>query len=167
MDISEQVFICKDLKHELKLTNQDVANGSGVPLGTVNRFFGNKNTDFRYDSTVKPIYDYLTNLKEPTVTKHEQMIRNELEFCRLLLDEKNERIKRAESLIQTLKNIIVSFIVLSLLLFSVLLRYMFLDSQNEQVGFILNGSVTYTGVILIAIIAVLIAWMVSLYARRK
>jgi len=47
------------------------------------------------------------------------------------------------------------------------MRYMFLDSQNEQVGFIMNGSLTYTGIIIICIVAVIVAWMVSLFARRK
>lgn len=45
----------KSLKKRYGWTNQYVADNSGVPLTTVNRFFADEGTDFRHD-TARPIF---------------------------------------------------------------------------------------------------------------
>lgn len=48
----------KKIKTEKSLSNQDIADATGVPLGTVARVFGNQPTNFKYE-TIQPIIVFL------------------------------------------------------------------------------------------------------------
>lgn len=54
MSAHEIIEWCKARKSLLRMTNEKLAELSGVPIGTINRLFSNKSTDF-YFETVRPI----------------------------------------------------------------------------------------------------------------
>lgn len=59
MDAQRLVRWCKKRKAHLGMTNAQLAEQSGVPLSTINRFYAQEYTDFRY-STVQQIVGVLT-----------------------------------------------------------------------------------------------------------
>lgn len=59
MDAQRLVSWCKKRKAYLGMTNAQLAEQSGVPLSTINRFYAQEYTDFRY-STVQQIVGVLT-----------------------------------------------------------------------------------------------------------
>lgn len=65
MQYSETISELKSIKEAKGLTNRDISEGSGVPLGTVNRVFSGGGADFRYETTLKPIIRYLGELDDP------------------------------------------------------------------------------------------------------
>lgn len=58
MPYSDIISQLKEIKDANCLTNRDVSEGSGVPLGTVNRVFSGSGGDFRYE-TMQPIIRFL------------------------------------------------------------------------------------------------------------
>lgn len=65
------------MKEERGLTNRNIAEGSGVPIGTVSRVFSNNGSDFRYE-TLQPIIQYLGSCKAMPADSPEQQ---EAEIC--------------------------------------------------------------------------------------
>lgn len=60
---------CKKAKLEKGYSYEYIAEQSGIPKSTVERFFGNKGTSCRYD-TIYPIVRFLMDFDEPTPTKN-------------------------------------------------------------------------------------------------
>ena len=56
---------CRNRKQFLGLSNQKLAEESGVPVGTIDRIMAGKYTEFRY-SSIQPIVTVLIGFKEDT-----------------------------------------------------------------------------------------------------
>lgn len=56
---------CKNRKKFLGLSNQKLADESGVPVGTIDRILAGKYTEFRY-SSIQPIVTVLIGIREDT-----------------------------------------------------------------------------------------------------
>lgn len=50
---------CKERKKELKISNAQLAEKSGMPKGTIDRLFAGEHVDFRYE-TIRPLLKALT-----------------------------------------------------------------------------------------------------------
>lgn len=59
MDASELHAWCKERKKEIKASNAQLAEMSGMPKGTIDRFFAGEHIDFRYE-TIRPLLKALT-----------------------------------------------------------------------------------------------------------
>ena len=58
MYVKDMVKDLKIIKQKKGLSNQDIADATGVPIGTVSRVFGNQQQNFKYD-TIQPIISFL------------------------------------------------------------------------------------------------------------
>lgn len=59
MNTQELLAWCKERKKELKLSNAQLAEMSGMPKGTIDRLFAGEHFDFRYE-TIRPLLKALT-----------------------------------------------------------------------------------------------------------
>lgn len=62
---SELINWCRNRKQFLGLSNQRIAEQSGVPVGTIDRIMAGKYTEFRY-SSIQPIVALLIGIREDT-----------------------------------------------------------------------------------------------------
>lgn len=62
---SDLINWCRNRKQFLGLSNQRIAEQSGVPVGTVDRIMAGKYTEFRY-SSIQPVVALLLGIKEDT-----------------------------------------------------------------------------------------------------
>ena len=85
---------CRNRKHFLGLSNQKLAEQSGVPVGTIDRIMAGKYTEFRY-SSIQPIVTVLIGLREDTPKPEdadEQQVQNyydTIEGYKLVVENKN------------------------------------------------------------------------------
>ncbi len=59
MSTPELLAWCKERKKELKISNAQIAEKSGMPKGTIDRLFAGEHVDFRYE-TIRPLLKALT-----------------------------------------------------------------------------------------------------------
>jgi len=59
MEAPELHAWCKERKKEMKASNAQLAEMSGMPKGTIDRFFAGEHIDFRYE-TIRPLLKALT-----------------------------------------------------------------------------------------------------------
>lgn len=59
MSTPELLAWCKERKKELKVSNAQLAEKSGMPKGTIDRLFAGEHVDFRYE-TIRPLLKALT-----------------------------------------------------------------------------------------------------------
>ena len=62
---AELINWCRNRKQFLGLSNQRLAEQSGVPVGTIDRIMAGKYTEFRY-SSIQPIVTVLIGIREDT-----------------------------------------------------------------------------------------------------
>ncbi len=62
---TELINWCRNRKHFLGLSNQRIAEQSGVPVGTVDRIMAGRYTEFRY-SSIQPVVALLIGIREDT-----------------------------------------------------------------------------------------------------
>ena len=62
---SELINWCRNRKQFLGLSNQRLAEQSGVPVGTIDRIMAGKYTEFRY-SSIQPVVSVLIGFREDT-----------------------------------------------------------------------------------------------------
>lgn len=62
---SDLINWCRNRKQFLGLSNQRLAEQSGVPVGTIDRIMAGKYTEFRY-SSIQPIVSVLIGFREDT-----------------------------------------------------------------------------------------------------
>ena len=62
---SDLINWCRNRKQFLGLSNQRLAEQSGVPVGTIDRIMAGKYTEFRY-SSIQPIVTVLIGIREDT-----------------------------------------------------------------------------------------------------
>lgn len=66
----------KEAKTEKNYTNQDIADLTGVPKGTVDRVFAGRNTNFKYE-TLQPIIELLLTSDTNEVENQHDIISND------------------------------------------------------------------------------------------
>ncbi len=105
MSLNPQDLIkwCKNRKRSLGLSNQRLADESGVPLGTIDRIMAGKYTEFRY-SSIQPIVTVLIGIREDTPkpenadAQQVQDYYDTIEGYKLVVENKNfmiEELKKA------------------------------------------------------------------------
>lgn len=97
---------CKERKSQLGLSNQKIAELTGVPQGTVDRILSGTYSEFRY-STIQPIVGLLIGINESTPAPEEikeeikkdegQYYYDTIEGYRLIVSEKNRQIDQLMS----------------------------------------------------------------------
>lgn len=102
----EMIKWCKERKALLGISNQKLAELSGVPLGTVDRILSGSYSEFRY-SSIQPIVAVLIGINEATpapedikedIKKDEgQYYYDTIEGYRLIVSEKNREIEQLMS----------------------------------------------------------------------
>lgn len=164
-ETAEIVYNCKALKKKHNLTNQQIADGSKIPIGTVNRFFSNTSSGFRTE-TINQIRDYLNSIdSERFEHVRSEDLRRELTFAEKLIEQKDWTIEAMWNTIQSLRTLLFCMFCLCLLLVLPLFRYIFLDSLNNNVGFILDGHITPVGLICIILCVLLIVVIVAVFVK--
>ena len=93
---------CRNRKHFLGLSNQKLAEQSGVPVGTIDRIMAGKYTEFRY-SSIQPIVTVLIGLREDTpkpedADEHQvQSYYDTIEGYKLVVENKNHIINELKT----------------------------------------------------------------------
>lgn len=95
---SDLINWCRNRKQFLGLSNQRIAEQSGVPVGTIDRIMAGKYTEFRY-SSIQPIIALLLGIAEDTPRPedaNEHQIQNyydTIEGYKLVVENKNHVIE--------------------------------------------------------------------------
>ena len=93
---------CKTRKQFLGLSNQRLAEQSGVPVGTIDRIMAGKYTEFRY-SSIQPIVAVLIGIREDTPkpesadAQQVQDYYDTIEGYKLVVENKNHVIEELKS----------------------------------------------------------------------
>ena len=93
---------CRNRKQFLGLSNQRLAEQSGVPLGTIDRIMAGKYTEFRY-SSIQPIVSVLIGFLEDTPkpekadSQQVQDYYDTIEGYKLVVENKNHMIEELKS----------------------------------------------------------------------
>ena len=93
---------CRNRKQFLGLSNQKLAEQSGVPVGTIDRIMAGKYTEFRY-SSIQPVVTVLIGLREDTPKPEdadEQQVRSyydTIEGYKLVVENKNHIINELKT----------------------------------------------------------------------
>lgn len=99
---SELINWCRNRKQFLGLSNQRIAEQSGVPIGTIDRIMAGKYTEFRY-SSIQPIVAVLIGIREDTPKPEnadEQQIQDyydTIEGYKLVVENKNHMIEELKN----------------------------------------------------------------------
>ncbi len=94
---SDLINWCRNRKAFLGLSNQKLAEQSGVPVGTIDRIMAGKYTEFRY-SSIQPVVSVLIGFREDTPkpeTADSQQIQDyydTIEGYKLVVENKNHLI---------------------------------------------------------------------------
>ena len=106
---SDLINWCRNRKHFLGLSNQRLAEQSGVPVGTIDRIMAGKYTEFRY-SSIQPIVAVLIGIKEDTPKPENadaQQIQDyydTIEGYKLVVENKNHVIDELKNKLEQLAN---------------------------------------------------------------
>ncbi len=93
---------CRNRKQFLGLSNQRIAEASGVPIGTIDRIMAGKYTEFRY-SSIQPIVTVLIGLHEDTPkpenadAQQVQGYYDTIEGYKLVVENKNHLLEELKS----------------------------------------------------------------------
>lgn len=93
---------CRNRKAFFGLSNQRLAEKSGVPVGTIDRIMAGKYTEFRY-SSIQPLVEVLIGIMEDTPKPNEadaQQIQNyydTIEGYKLVVENKNHMINELKA----------------------------------------------------------------------
>ncbi len=99
---SDLIKWCKNRKQFLGLSNQRLAEESGIPVGTIDRIMAGKYTEFRY-SSIQPIITVLIGLHEDTPrpenadAQQVQDYYDTIEGYKLVVENKNHLIEELKS----------------------------------------------------------------------
>ena len=106
---AELVKWCKVRKKELSLSNQDIADKTGVPAGTIDRIFSGNYSEFRY-SSIQPVIAYLIGFNKDTPepedeeSEQAQYYYNTIEGYKLIVENKNHEIEQYTKEYQRMEN---------------------------------------------------------------
>ena len=104
---SDLINWCRNRKQFLGLSNQRLAEQSGVPVGTIDRIMAGKYTEFRY-SSIQPIVAVLIGIREDTPkpdTADAQQVQDYydmIEGYKLIVENKNHVIDELKNTIEQL-----------------------------------------------------------------
>lgn len=99
---SDLINWCRNRKQFLGLSNQRLAEQSGVPVGTIDRIMAGKYTEFRY-SSIQPIVAVLIGIREDTPKPEQadaqqvQDYYDTIEGYKLVVENKNHMIEEMKS----------------------------------------------------------------------
>ena len=99
---SELINWCRNRKQFLGLSNQRLAEQSGVPVGTIDRIMAGKYTEFRY-SSIQPIVAVLIGIREDTPkpenvdAQQAQDYYDTIEGYKLVVENKNHMIEELKN----------------------------------------------------------------------
>ena len=102
MNPTDLIKWCKNRKQFLGLSNQRLADETGVPVGTIDRIMAGKYTEFRY-SSIQPIVAVLVGLHEdtpkPEIADAQQVqdYYDTIEGYKLIVENKNHMIDELKS----------------------------------------------------------------------
>ena len=106
---SDLINWCKNRKQFLGLSNQRLAEQSGVPVGTIDRIMAGKYTEFRY-SSIQPIVAVLIGIREDTPKPENadaQQVQNyydTIEGYKLVVENKNHVIDELKNTLRQLSD---------------------------------------------------------------
>ena len=104
---SDLINWCRNRKHFLGISNQRLADMTGVPAGTIDRIMAGKYTEFRY-SSIQPIVAVLLGIEEDTPKPEdadEQQVQgyyDVIEGYKLVVENKNHMIAELNATIERL-----------------------------------------------------------------
>ena len=104
---SDLINWCRNRKQYLGLSNQRLADESGVPVGTIDRIMAGKYTEFRY-SSIQPIIAVLVGIREDTPkpeyadAQQVQDYYDTIEGYKLIVENKNHMIDELKNTIAQL-----------------------------------------------------------------
>lgn len=104
---SDLINWCRNRKQFLGLSNQRLAEQSGVPVGTIDRIMAGKYTEFRY-SSIQPIVAVLIGIREDTPkpenadAQQVQDYYDTIEGYKLVVENKNHVIEELKTAIEQL-----------------------------------------------------------------
>ena len=144
---------CKKRKAQLRLTNQQLADLSGTPKGTIDRLFAKDQADFKYE-TIRPVirvlvggeFDDEATCQDPQqdALAAEQIKRLEEENAKLketivelkeLKAEKKEEIAFLKSEVENKRKYIRILVPLVIILVSIIICALVVDYMNSHIGF--------------------------------
>lgn len=143
---------CKKRKSQLRLTNQQLADLSGTPKGTIDRLFSKEQTDFKYE-TIRPILPVLVGGSfEDTVCQDPQQdalvaeqikrleeenakLKEKVEELKELKQEKKEEIAFLKSEVENKRKYIRVLFPLVIFLASIIILALVIDYMNSHIGF--------------------------------
>lgn len=165
--------LCRDAKEQKRMTSQDIADASGVPLSTVNNFFA-ASSRLPSIGTAGPICQVLGVSMDSYygIAPSEQELQAEAAALRSRLRElelENVRLTERGSLMErTISGNRVSSLVLLVLntvLTAALLVYLVIDANIRTEGLILHGKPTLIAYILMGLAALSVAAIIMIAAR--
>lgn len=173
---------CQKVKEEKKKqgkTNQDIAEWTGVPISNINKFLAGTLAipNVYY---IASICVYLgISMDEAFGIKSEdayestkvQLLEHDLEREKKI-DQMNEAtINNLRKEYKILRTLCISLIALCLLMAYPLVRFMLIDAKYPDDGFILNGKLTWLGMIAFCAICALSCYVLNLivafFKKRK
>ena len=96
---SELIKWCKVRKKELELSNADIAEKTGVPVGTIDRILSGNYSEFKY-SSIQPVISLLLGFNKDTPqpddsdSEQAQYYYQTIEGYKLVLENKNHEIQQ-------------------------------------------------------------------------
>ena len=136
---------CRIRKKQLRMTNEELAEKANSAMGTINRLFSSKRTDFMY-SSMQPIVFALLGIDGDDISctkpdtkelerKHKEEIERIRQEDKRMIDFLNKQLaqeqKQAISRQKTIRWLVVALIVLLVLIIVALL----VDRLNPNIGF--------------------------------
>lgn len=164
---------CRRARGEKKLTAQDIADASGIPLSTVNNFFSNA-SKLPSIGTAGPICRVLgvsidscwgISPSEQGLQAEADALRSQLHELELESVRLTERVSLMERTISGNRVSSLILLVLNTVLTAALLVYLVIDANIRTEGLILHGQPTAIAYILMALAALSVAAIIIIAAR--
>lgn len=169
--------LCRDAKEQKRMTSQDIADASGVPLSTVNNFFA-ASSRLPSIGTAGPICQVLGVSMDSYygIAPSEQELRDEADALRVQLHELELKNARAEERVRILEGMQASsrrshllMLAINTVLTIALFAYLVIDASIRTEGLIIHGQPSVLAYILMALTALSVAAIIfgAVRAVRK
>lgn len=177
--------LCTALKTALRtkqralgLSNQALADLSGLPLNTVSNFFSARaKSPSAYTAgalckalgvSFNRIFDIRADEEEPTRREHELELENARQSGEIDRLNAVQEIQAAQTATKNITHLVL--VGLCLMLTVALAAYIFFDAGDHSHGYIINGRPTLVAVIMLGVLAIsigVIVWAVLRYLLRR
>lgn len=118
-------------KNRLKLTNAQIAKASDIPLSTVTRILNGETKDPSVN-VLRSVAETLGLTLDELFGDNERNNETTSKMFRIILEEKNRELERAQKYIRSLFTVVIALI-------AVLVGMILLDALNGRVGWIRYG----------------------------